>query len=84
MQITEARLTWFQVAPKPISLFYAECGRFTFEICKTSDAGYVLQMYQTRPEDWPLLVWEMDGFSLDEAKDRAERLTDQHVPAITQ
>jgi hypothetical protein len=24
----------------------------------------------------------MDGFSLDEAKERAERLADQHVPVI--
>lgn len=40
-------------------------------------------MWQTRPEDSPLLVWEMDGFSLEEAKDRVERLADQHVPVIT-
>jgi hypothetical protein len=28
------------------------------------------------------LFWEMDGFSLEEAKARAERLAAQHVPAI--
>ena len=39
-----------------------------------SGAGYVLQMWQIRPEDWPLLLWEMDGYSLEEAKARAERL----------
>jgi len=38
-----------------------------------SGAGYVLQMWQIRPEDWPLLLWEMDGYSLEEAKARAER-----------
>jgi hypothetical protein len=41
-------------------------------------------MWQTRPEDWPLVVWEMDGFSLDEAKERAERLANQHVPVIVE
>jgi hypothetical protein len=46
------------------------------------NTGYALQMWRLRPEDWPLLVWEMDGYSLDEAKARAERLADQHVPAI--
>jgi hypothetical protein len=25
-------------------------------------------MWQIRPEDWPLVVWEMDDFSLEEAK----------------
>ena len=82
LNTTEPRLVWFQVAPKPISLFYAECGRYTFEICKTSDAGHVLQMWQLRPEDWPLVVWGMDGFSVEEAKARAERLANQHVPVI--
>jgi hypothetical protein len=39
-------------------------------------------VWQYRAEDSPLLVWEHDGFSLVEAKARAERLADQHVPAI--
>jgi len=56
MNATEPRLVWWQVAPKPIGLYYAECGPYAFEICKTSDAGYLLQMWQIRPEDWPLLV----------------------------
>ena len=77
-------MTWFQAAPKPVGLYFAECGLYDFEICRRSDAGWTLQMWQTRPEDWPLGVWEMDGFSLDEAKERAERLADQHVPVITQ
>jgi len=46
--------------------------------------GYALQRWQVRPEDWPLVVWEMDGFSLPEAKGRAERLANQHVPVILQ
>ena len=64
----------------------AEAGTYVFEISKAPDpgTGYVLQMWQTRPEDWPLVVWEMDGFSLEEAKERDERLANQHVPAITQ
>jgi hypothetical protein len=37
-------------------------------------------MWQIRPEDSPLLFWERDGYSLDEAKERAERLANQHVP----
>jgi integrase len=37
---------------------------------------------RSRP-DSPLLFWEMDGYSLEEVKERAERLADQHVPAIT-
>jgi hypothetical protein len=41
-------------------------------------------MWQTRPEDWPLVVWELDGFSLEAAKDHAERLANQHVPVIVQ
>jgi hypothetical protein len=83
MQITEPRLTWLQAAPKPIGLYYTECGRYTFEVCRTSDAGHTLQMWEIRNEDSPMLVWEMDGFSLDEAKERAERLANQHVPVIT-
>jgi hypothetical protein len=82
MNTTEPRLVWFQVAPKPISLFYTECGRYTFEVCRTSDAGHMLQMWQQRPEDCPLLVWETDGYSLDEAKERAERLAGPHVPVM--
>jgi hypothetical protein len=46
--------------------------------------GYLLQMWQTRPEDWPLVVWEMDGFSLEAAKARAEGLANQRVPVIVE
>jgi hypothetical protein len=82
MQTTEPRLTWVKAAPKPGDLYFAECGPYSFEICRVADQGYALQMWQLRPEDWPLLVWEMDGYGLEEAKGRAERLTDQHVPVI--
>jgi hypothetical protein len=82
MRTTE-RLTWIQHAPEPGGLYFAECGMYSFEISRTADQGYVLQMWQIRPEHCPLLVWEMDGYSLEEAKERAERLADQHVPAIT-
>jgi hypothetical protein len=39
-------------------------------------------MWLIRPEDSPLLWWAMEGYSLDEAKDRAERLADKHIPVI--
>ena len=58
--------------------------RLTWTKAPEPGTGYLLQMWQTRPEDWARVVWEMDGFSLEEAKERAERLADQHVPAITQ
>jgi hypothetical protein len=69
---TEPRLTWIQHAPEPGGIYFAECGMYSFEISKAPEpgTGYLLQMWQTRPEDWPLVVWEMDGFNLDEAKER--------------
>jgi hypothetical protein len=83
MPSAEARLVWVQHAPEPGGLYFAECGPYSFEICRMpDDTDYVLQMGQLRPEDWPLLFWEIDGYSLDEAKGRAERLADQHVPVI--
>jgi hypothetical protein len=72
------------MAPAPGDMYAAECGMYVFEISATTDQGYMLQMWQTCPEDWPMLFWEMDGFSLEEAKERAERLADQHVPVIIQ
>ena len=82
---TTERLTWIKAAPEPGGLYVAECGPYSFEICRMPDnTGYALQMWQLRPEDWPLVVWEMDGYGLEEAKVRAERLADQHVPATTQ
>jgi hypothetical protein len=69
--------------PEPGGLYFAELGLYTFEIGHTLKQGYVLQMWQTRPEATPILFFEMDGCTLEEAKDRAERLADQHVPAIT-
>jgi hypothetical protein len=85
MPSAEPRLAWIQHAPEPGGLYIAECGPYSFEISKMPDhTGYVLQMWLLRPEDWPLVVWEMDGFSLDEAKGRAECLAAKHVPAITQ
>lgn len=65
-------------------MYFAELGLYTFEISNTPDQGYALEMWQTCSEDWPLLVWEMDGFSLQEAKGRAERLVAQHIPVITE
>jgi hypothetical protein len=44
----------------------------------------VLRFWQIRPEDSPLLFWERDGHGLGDAKERAERLADQHAPVITQ
>jgi hypothetical protein len=83
MPTNEIRLTWVQHAPEPGGMYAAECGPYRFEICRMpDDTGYALQMRQFQPEDWPLLVWEMDGYSLDEAKARAERLADQHLPVI--
>lgn len=80
---TEARLNWTKAVPEPAELHVAEAGLYVFEISPTHERGYLLQMWQTRPEDWPLLMWEMDGYSLDEAKARAERLANQHVPVIS-
>ena len=83
MNATDTRLTWTQTAHGMLDVYVAECGPYRFDICRMpDDTGYVLQMWQLRPEDWPLLVWELDGYSLDEAKARAERLADQHVPVI--
>ena len=76
-------LTWTTAVPEPPEPHVAECGVYVFEISAAGN-GHLLQMWQSRSEDWPLLVWEMDGYSLDEAKAQAERLADQHVPAITQ
>ena len=62
---TAERLTWIKAATEPGGLYAAECGPYSFEICRMPDnTGYVLQMWQLRPEDWPLLVFELDGYSL--------------------
>jgi hypothetical protein len=84
MPRTENRLTWIQQSTAPDDIHVAECGPYVFEISlsKEPGTGHVLQVWQTRPEDWPLLVWELDGFSLAEAKARAERLADERVPFI--
>jgi hypothetical protein len=84
MATAETRLTWTQMAPAPDEMHVAECGLYAFEISRAPEpgTGHVLQVWQTRPEDWPLLVWELDGFSLAEAKARAERLADERVPVI--
>jgi hypothetical protein len=84
MPATEPRLTWTKAVPEPAELFAAECGPYIFEITKAPEpgTGYLLQMWQTRPEDWALVVWESDGFTLEEAKDRAECLAAQHIPDI--
>ena len=70
----------------PGGMYSAECGQYVLEISKAPEpgTGYLLQMWQTRPEDWALVVWEMDGFSLDEAKERAERLAKERVPFIVE
>ena len=57
------RLAWTQTAPAPDGLYFAECGPYRFEISRTADAGYPLQLRQIRPEDWPLLVWKMAGYA---------------------
>jgi hypothetical protein len=74
MQTTETRLTWTQTAHGMLDVYVAECGPYDFEIRTTLDHGYLLRMWQIRPEDSPLLFWEQDGYSLAEAQARAERL----------
>ena len=82
MPASEPRLTWTRMAPEPDDMHAASPGQYVFEISKAPEpgTGYLLQMWQTRSEDWPLLVWETDGCGLDEAKAKAERLAGQHVP----
>jgi hypothetical protein len=79
---TASRLTWIKAAPG--DLRFADCGPFSFEIIRTHHRDYLLQVWRYPPKGAPLLWWEYDGFSLDEAKAKAERLADHHVPAITQ
>jgi hypothetical protein len=80
---TASRLTWIKAAPEPDDLHFAECGPFGFEVIRTHDRDYLLQVWRYPLEGSPLLWWERDGFSLDGAKAKAERLADHHVPAIT-
>jgi hypothetical protein len=82
MASTETGLTWTQTAHGMLDVYVAECGPYDFEIRTTPNMGYLLRMWQIRPEDSPLLFWERDGYSLAEAQVRAERLADHHVPAI--
>jgi hypothetical protein len=84
MPATDPRLTWTRMAPEPDDMYSASLGQYVFEISATTDNGLLLQVWQLRSEDWPLVVWEMDGFSLQAAKDHAERLANQHVPVIVQ
>jgi hypothetical protein len=72
MSATEPRLVCSQTAPEPGDVYVAECGKYEFELRATADMGYRLPMREIRPEDSPLLFWENDGYSLDEAKERAE------------
>jgi hypothetical protein len=85
MRTTE-RLTWVPTAPAPDDAYFASLGAYTFEIGKSHapDVGYVLELWQVRPEDTPLVVWAIDGFSLEEVKARAECLADERVPFTVQ
>jgi hypothetical protein len=40
-------------------------------------------MYRVGPENLPVLVWERDGYGLEDTLERAGRLADEHVPVIT-
>jgi hypothetical protein len=62
----------------------AGCGPHDFAMRATPNLGYRLRLRlrQIRPEESPILFWENDGYSLHEAKARAERLANQRVPAI--
>ena len=82
MPTSNPRLIRTQMAPAPDDMYSASLGQYVFEISATTDNSFLLQMWQLRREDWPLVVWEIDGYSLDEAKERAERLADRHVPVI--
>ncbi|MBW0000235.1 MAG: hypothetical protein JO015_14125 [Verrucomicrobia bacterium] len=86
MSTTEPRLTWTKAVPEPAELHAAECAQYVFEISAALEPGrgYLLHVWHTCPVDWPLGVWEMDGFSLDEAKQRAERLANERVPFIVE
>jgi hypothetical protein len=72
------------------SLRFGRCaGLFTLLAVSIVQSFYQVQTGQTTPWIWAralceALLWQMDGYSLDWAKERAERLADQHVPAITQ
>jgi hypothetical protein len=84
MPTTEIRLTWTQTAQGEVEVHIAECGPYAFEICTSAATnGHLLRMWRIRPEDRAIFFWERDGYSLEEAKARAERLADQHVPSIT-
>jgi hypothetical protein len=80
---TEPCLTWTQTAHGMLDVYVAECGPYDFEIRSMRNTGYLLRMYRVRSEHSPLLVWERDGYGLEDAMERAERLADAHAPLIT-
>jgi hypothetical protein len=47
-----------------------------------TEIRHQLRMWLIRPEDAPLLWWENDFYSLEEAKAKTERLADQNLPPI--
>lgn len=80
---TTEKLTWIRTAPEPGSMYLAECGVYVFEISKApGDATYALELWQQRSKDRPLQVWGLDGFTLDDAKAKAERLAAERVPDL--
>jgi hypothetical protein len=66
-----------------LDVYVSECGAYDFEIRSTRSDGYLLRMYRVRSENSPPLVWERDGYGLEDAVERAVRLADEHVPVIT-
>ena len=51
MPTNDPRLTWVQQAPEPHNMYAASLGQYVFEISATAGNGFLLQMWQTRPED---------------------------------
>jgi hypothetical protein len=83
MHTTKTRLTWIPAAHGMLDFYVAECGPYDFEIRSTQNTGYLLRMYRVRSEHSPRLVWARNGYGLEDAMERAERLADEYVPVIT-
>jgi hypothetical protein len=83
MHTIKTRLPWIQTAHGMLDVYVSECGPYGFEIRSTRNTGYLLRMYRVRSQNSPRLVWERDDCGLEDARERAERLADEHGPVIT-
>ena len=73
-------LTWNRSDQGELPVYTASAAGYDFEISPTAEWSWRLRMWQLRRGNRRILLWDKNGYNLEEAKWTAYQLLGKYIP----